>query len=293
MSTDRQARRAGGRLARCAAAVIRGAWIERIIILLYLLLIIYPVLFVLNTSFKPSSEFYRNVWGLPIDFTLANYPKAWIGGRIGSAFLNSFYIVMLTVVAIIVFGAMAGYALAQLKVPGANIIMLTLVGLTMLPSESVLMPIYITMSRVGLIGSRESLIIPYIGWGLPITIYIFRDFFMTVPSELMEAARIDGCTELGTFTKVVAPLMLPAIATCAIFNFVNFWGELLWATVALSSQSATRTISMGVVEFQGQFATDWGPMTAAICLVLVPLMILFLFTQKYFVRGLTAGSVKG
>lgn len=293
MSTDRQARRAGGRLARCAAAVIRGAWIERIIILLYLLLIIYPVLFVLNTSFKPSSEFYRNVWGLPIDFTLANYPKAWIGGRIGSAFLNSFYIVMLTVVAIIVFGAMAGYALARLKVPGANIIMLTLVGLTMLPSESVLMPIYITMSRVGLIGSRESLIIPYIGWGLPITIYIFRDFFMTVPSELMEAARIDGCTELGTFTKVVAPLMLPAIATCAIFNFVNFWGELLWATVALSSQSATRTISMGVVEFQGQFATDWGPMTAAICLVLVPLMILFLFTQKYFVRGLTAGSVKG
>lgn len=293
MSTDRQARRPGGQLARCATAVSRGAWIERIIILLYLLLIIYPVLFVLNTSFKPSSEFYRNVWGLPIEFTLSNYPKAWIGGRIGSAFLNSFYIVMLTVAAIIVFGAMAGYSLARLKVPGANIIMLTLVGLTMLPSESVLMPIYITMSRVGLIGSRESLIIPYIGWGLPITIYIFRDFFMTVPSELMEAARIDGCTELGTFTKVVAPLMLPAIATCAIFNFVNFWGELLWATVALSSQSATRTISMGVVEFQGQFATDWGPMTAAICLVLVPLMILFLFTQKYFVRGLTAGSVKG
>ena len=271
----------------------KGAAAGRVMVVLYVLLIIYPVLFVLNTSFKPSSEFYRNVWGLPVDFTLANYPDAWIAGRIGSAFLNSLYIVMLTVVCIVIFGAMAGYALARLRIPGAKLIMLLLVGLTMLPSESVLMPIYITMSRIGMIGSRESLIIPYIGWGLPITIYIFKDFLMTVPVEMMEAARIDGCTEFGAFTKVVAPLMLPAIATCAIFNFVNFWGELLWATVALSSQSATRTISMGVVEFQGQFATDWGPMTAAICIVLVPLMVFFLFTQKYFVRGLTAGSVKG
>lgn len=271
----------------------KGVMAGRIVVLIYLLIIIYPVIFVLNTSFKPSSEFYRNVWGFPIDFTTGNYGEAWVSGRIGSAFVNSFYIVAVTVVAIVVFGAMAGYALARLKIPGANLITLLLVGLTMLPSESVLMPIYITMSRIGLIGTRESLIIPYIGWGMPITIYIFRDFFLTVPIEMMEAARIDGCTELKTFTKVVAPLMLPAIATCAIFNVVNFWGELLWATVALSSQSATRTISMGVIEFQGQFATDWGPMTAAICIVMIPLMVFFLFTQKYFVRGLTAGSVKG
>lgn len=271
----------------------RGVLASRAAIILYVILIIYPVLFVINTSFKPSGEFYRNVWGLPINFTLSNYPEAWMAGRIGSAFLNSLYIVVLTVTCIVIFGAMAGYALARLRIPGSKFIMLLLVGLTMLPSESVLMPIYITMSRIGMIGTRESLVIPYIGWGLPITIYIFRDFFMTVPVEMMEAARIDGCTEFSTFTKVVAPLMLPAIATCAIFNFVNFWGELLWATVALSSQSATRTISMGVVEFQGQFATDWGPMTAAICIVLVPLMIFFLFTQKYFIRGLTAGSVKG
>lgn len=271
----------------------KGVMAGRIVVLIYLLLIIYPVIFVLNTSFKPSSEFYHNVWGFPIDFTTANYGEAWVSGRIGSAFLNSFYIVILTVAAIVVFGAMAGYALARLKIPGANVIVLLLVGLTMLPSESVLMPIYITMSRIGMIGTRESLVIPYIGWGLPITIYIFRDFFLTVPVEMMEAARIDGCTEFKTFTKVVAPLMLPAIATCAIFNVVNFWGELLWATVALSSQSATRTISMGVIEFQGQFATDWGPMTAAICIVMIPLMVFFLFTQKYFVRGLTAGGVKG
>lgn len=270
-----------------------GIGLGRCVILLYLLVIIYPVLFVLNTSFKPSQEFYRNVWGFPIDFTLSNYPEAWVDGRIGSAFLNSFYIVLITVTCIVAFGAMAGYALARLKIPGANLIVLLLVGLTMLPSESVLMPIYITMSRAGMIGTRESLIIPYVGWGLPITIYIFRDFFLTVPIELMEAARIDGCNEAKTFACVVAPLMLPAIATCAIFNFVNFWGELLWATVALSSQSAIRTISMGVVEFQGQFATRWGPMTAAICIVLVPLMAFFLFAQKYFVRGLTAGSVKG
>ena len=271
----------------------KGIVIGRLLVILYVVLIIYPVIFVLNTSFKPSNEFYKNVWGLPQNFTLSNFPEAWINGRIGSAFLNSALIVSVTVAAIVAFGAMAGYALARLRIPGAKLIVLLLVGFTMLPSESVLMPIYITMSRIGLIGTRASLIIPYIGWGLPITIYIFRDFFLTVPIEMMEAARIDGCTESKTFTCIVVPLMLPAIATCAIFNFVNFWGELLWATVALSSQSTTRTISMGVVEFQGQFATDWGPMTAAICIVLIPLMIFFLFTQKYFVRGLTSGSVKG
>lgn len=265
----------------------------RIIAVAYVVLIIYPIIFVLNTSFKLSQEFYKNVWGFPMQFTFSNYPEAWARGGIGMAFINSIAIVGSTVLCILVFGAMAGYALARLKVPCANMIMLLLVGLTMFPSESVLMPVYITMSKMRLIGGRLSLIIPYIGWGLPITIYIFRDFFFTVPIEMLESARIDGCTETQAFIRIITPLMLPAIATCAIFNFVNYWGELLWATVALSSQSTLRTISMGVVEFKGQFSTDWGAMSASICIVLIPLVVFFLFTQKYFIRGLTAGSIKG
>ncbi|MDG0791552.1 carbohydrate ABC transporter permease [Cohnella ginsengisoli] len=187
---------------------------------------------------------------------------------------------------------MAGYALARLRIPFAELIMFIILSTTMLPSESVIMPLYIMMSKMHMIGKHYTLIIPYIGWGLPMTIYIFRSFFRTIPSELIEAARVDGCTEARTFYSVTLPLMLPAVATCAIFNFVSFWGELLWGSVSLST-SSLKTIPMGVIAFKSQFSTDWGPLSAAICLVLIPLIIFFLFVQKYFVQGLTGGAVKG
>lgn len=258
----------------------------------FILLTIYPLIFVMNTSLKMTAEFYKNVWGLPWHLQLNNYHKAWFDARIGEYFANSAIVVSVSVLFIVLFGAMAGYALARLQVPFAGFIMFLILSTTMLPSESAIMPLYIMMSRLHMIGELHSLIIPYIGWGLPMTIYIFRSFFMTLPEELLEAARVDGCTETRTFYRITVPLMLPAVATCAIFNFVSFWGELLWGSIALST-SPLRTIPMGVISFKSQFATDWGPLSAAICLVLVPLVALFLFVQKYFVQGLTGGAVKG
>jgi len=267
-------------------------YINRLIVIAVIVSIIYPILFVVLTSLKTTKEFYSNVWGIPQQIAWSNYPTAWNEGRIGPAFLTSAFVVSVSILVILVFGALAGYAFARLEIPKAELIVVLLVATTMFPSESVIMPIYITLSKAGLIGTHYSLIIPYIGWSLPITIYIFRDFFQTLPVDLIESARIDGSNELGVFLRIMLPLMLPAIATCAIFNFVNLWGELLWATIALASQSTIRTIPMGVVEFKGQFSTDWGPLSAAICIVLLPLIIFFLFVQKYFVQGLTAGAVK-
>jgi ABC-type glycerol-3-phosphate transport system permease component len=170
--------------------------------------------------------------------------------------------------------------------------MMALLACVMLPSESVLMPLYVTTNRLGLTGSRLALIIPYIGWGMPMTVYIYRNFFDTIPAELMEAARIDGCPEIKTFISVAMPLVLPAMATIAIFLFVAWWGELLWATVELATTNM-KTIPIGMVSFSAQFGTNWGPLSAAICIVLVPLIIFFLFVQKYFIKGLTGGAVKG
>ncbi|QGQ98677.1 carbohydrate ABC transporter permease [Paenibacillus psychroresistens] len=265
---------------------------SRTFLLVFIILTVYPILFVALTSLKSTEEFYTNVWLWPKKFAWSNFPKALIDAHIGAYFMTSLIVVAISVAIILLFGAMAGYALARLRVPFTGLILFLLLSTTFLPSEMVIMPLYIMMSKMKLLGSYYSLIIPYVGWSLPMTIFIFHRFFKTLPIELLESARMDGCTEAQTFTKITAPLMMPAIATCAIFSFVGLWGELLWASISLS-MSSLRTIPFGVISFKSQFATDWGPLSASITLILIPLIILFLFVQKYFVQGITGGAVKG
>lgn len=266
--------------------------LSRIFIWVYVLITVYPIIFVMQTSFKKTSEFYTNIWGLPQKWAFENYINAWGVANIGEYMKNSLIIVSIVLIVTLIFGALAGYALSRFHIRYAEIIMLLILLCTMMPSESVLMPMYIIISKMKIIGTFISMIIPYIGWGLPMTTYIFRNYFDTIPNELLESARIDGCSETQTFFRIAAPLMLPAIATNAIFLFVGWWGELLWATVALAS-SSMKTIPIGLVSFSAQFGTDWGTLSAAVCIVLTPLVIFFLFVQKYFIGGLTGGAVKG
>ncbi|NMO97675.1 carbohydrate ABC transporter permease [Paenibacillus lemnae] len=270
----------------------KTASFHRIIVLAFILITIYPILFVVLTSLKETEEFYTNIWWLPEKTAWGNFKEAWVDARIGEYFATSLYVVSISLFLILLFGALAGYALARLEVPFSKTILFLLLSTTFLPSETVIMPLYIMMSKLDLVGTAAGLIIPYTGWGLPITIYIFYGFFKSLPSELLEAARVDGCTEMKAFGKIIIPLMMPAVATCAIFGFVGLWGELLWASIALS-MSDLRTLPFGIISFQSQFGTDWGPMSAAICLILIPLIVFFLFVQKYFVQGITGGAVKG
>ena len=264
----------------------------RAVLILLALITLFPMIFVLLTSVKTTGEFYKNIWLLPSEFAWENYAYAWNVAKIGEYFLTSVIVVAVTVASTLVLGALAGYALAKLRIPGADAIMLCIFLLSMLPSESIIMPMYIMLSRARMTGSYLSLILPYIGWGLALTIYIYRNFFKTVPTEVIEAARIDGCSEARTFSSVVMPMTLPATATNAIFLFLAWWGEMLWASVELST-SALKTLPLGITAFVLSSGTNWGPLCAASCIVLVPVMAFFLFTQRYFVAGLTGGAVKG
>jgi raffinose/stachyose/melibiose transport system permease protein len=265
---------------------------SRVMILCIILFTIYPIIFVLLTSLKSTSEFYSNIWLWPHKLEWSNFPDAWNTAHIGSYFMNSIIVVSITVVITLIVGALAGYALARLKIPYAEVILFIILACTMVPSESVIMPMYLMTSKIKMTGTYQSLILPYIGWGLPMTIYIFRNFFKTLSNELLEAARIDGCTELTTFLKITAPLMLPATATTAILTFVGWWGELLWSSIELST-SSMKTIPMGIISFVSAFGSNWGNLSAAVCVILLPLVVFFLFTQKYFISGLTGGAVKG
>lgn len=267
-------------------------WAVRVILSTFVLLTIYPMLFVFLTSGKTTNDFYNNIWGVPETIAWENYSYAWTTAGIGRYFMTSILVVGSVVIVTLILSSLAGYALAKLDIPRADTIMILIFTLTMLPSESVLMPMYLMTSKMGILGTHLSLILPYIGWGLAFAIYIYRNFFKTVPTEIIEAARIDGCTETTTFLKVVMPMMLPATATNAIFCFLSWWGEMLWASVDLST-SSIKTLPLGITAFVQSAGTDWGPLCAASCIILLPVILFFLFTQKYFIAGLTGGAVKG
>lgn len=267
-------------------------WIIRLFLLIFVILIVYPLIFVLLTSIKNTNEFYTNIWGWPKDLAIENYAYAWNIAKIGEYFVTTVIVVAITVVVTLVISAFAGYALAKLQVPKADLIILIIFLLSMLPSESILMPTYLLVSKLGFTGTYASLILPYIGWGLALSTYIYRNFFATVPTEIIEAARIDGCSELRTFVQIVLPIVKPATATNAVFIFLGWWGEMLWASVELSA-SPLKTLALGITAFVQSAGTNWGPLCAASAIILIPIIVFFLFTQKYVVSGLTGGSVKG
>lgn len=277
---------------RLAKSEIKLMFVVRLILITFVIITLYPILFVILTSLKSNQEFYNNIWLLPKEFAWNNYAYAWNIAKIGNYFISSVIVVFFTVISTLVIGSLAGYALAKLNIPKANTIMICIFLLSMLPSESILMPMYLIISKAKITGTYISLILPYIGWGLPLTIYIYKNFFATIPSEIIEAARIDGCNELKTFYKVVMPMILPATATNAIFLFLGWWGEMLWASVELSA-SSIKTLPLGITSFVQSAGTNWGPLSAASCIILIPVIIFFLMTQKYFVSGLTSGAIKG
>lgn len=265
----------------------------RVVVLLFVMVTLYPIIFVGLTSLKATSEFYSNIWGVPRVFKWSNYYSAWVTSRIGMYFKASMIVVGISVIMTLICAALAGYALSRLKIRFVSEVAIAIIVITQLmPLESVIMPLYLMMSKMKLLNSYLTLILPYIGWAMPMTILIYKNYFDTIPQELMDAAKIDGCSELMCFFKIAIPIMKPATATNAIFIFVGLWGELLWATVSTAT-SQFGTLPVGIISFKQQFATDWGPMSAAICIVLVPLIFIFSFLQKYFVQGLSSGAVKG
>lgn len=268
--------------------------ILRIILVLFIIISSYPIIFVILTSLKSTSEFLSNIWAFPSAFKHSNYIIAWTEGHIGEYFLSSVIVTATSLVIILITSSLAGYALARLKIPFSGPITVFLFIIMILPIESIIIPLYIMMTRVKLINIRYvPMILAYIGWCIPFSIIVLKNFFQTIPNELLESSKIDGATELQTLWKIVVPLMAPALGTCTVFNFCAIWGELMWAQIATSAVDVGLTLTCGMVAFQGQYSTDWGPMCAAICMIIVPLVIVFIFLQKYFVKGLTIGAVKG
>jgi len=207
--------------------------------------------------------------------------------------LNSLIVTVSAVAISVVLAALAGYALSKMFIPKANVIVSILMALNFIPGVAVYISLYSQMISMGLNRTLWILILPYMAWQIPFSVYILKQFFDSLPAELLEAARVDGSGEIYTFTKIVLPLVKPAIATVTVFNFVTIWGEYMWASIAASATMSIATLPVGLLYFRGEYGIEWGPFAAAIMIIVVPMVIIFTYFQKYFVQGITAGAVKG
>lgn len=253
---------------------------------------VFPILYVLTNSLRTSSTAMRGFGIIPNEFHISNYANAWTMAGMGHYFLNSVFITLSATAATVLLTALAGYALARIRFPGRKILFIIILSGMVVPSQVTVIPLYLFLEKINWLNTYWALIFPYIAMQIPFSTFIFRNYFLTLPRELEESATMDGCGVFRTFWNVMLPLALPATATVIIFSFVADWSEFLYATTFMTNPSMM-TLPTGLIHFQGQYTNNWPLLFSAIIMIIIPVLIVFMFLQRYFIRGLTAGAVKG
>lgn len=263
------------------------------LLIFFAALILIPLLWAVSTSVKPGNEIFSLPprW-IPKNITLENYRNVLFHSSIPRYFINSLYIGLITAAFSLLFGGAAGYGFARYKITGSKGLSLFMLMSQMLPLIVLMIPIYFMMDRFRLIDSPIGLAISYLVFTMPLVTWMSRSYFLGIPKELREAAEIDGCSQIQALFAVELPLAAPGIAATGIYAFIMAWNEFILASV-LTLSDKSRTLPIGLSEFSTMFTVDWGGTMAAAVLISVPVIILFLWLQKYFISGLTMGSVKG
>jgi ABC-type glycerol-3-phosphate transport system permease component len=243
-------------------------------------------------SLKGPNEFYTNIWGFPNDPVWENYILAWQKGGISTRVLNSVLATFGTLAVVLPFTSFAGYAFAKLKFPGNRILFYFFMLSMMIPNGITAIPVFSVIINLGLLNTRLSLIIVLSSQALGFGIFLMRAFFISLPTELEEAALIDGCTPFGAFIKVILPLAVPGLATQVIFTGMGAWNEYFMTSILMRSKDL-ETLPLGLVNFVGQYQTAYPQMFAYLSVITVPIIILYILGQRQFISGLTAGAIKG
>ena len=265
-----------------------------IYIFLILLAIIYivPLLWVLITSLKDDSTLMLSPWAMPASIEWGNYEFAWTKGHLGTAMLNSLIVCTTTLVISMLFGSMAAFSIAKLRWKLSKLTMYYFLIGMMIPIHTILIPLFVQFSGWKMSNTLIGIIIPYITFSLPITIYIMVGFFEGIPNELFEAACIDGCSVYKMFSTVAIPLAKTGFMVTGLMSFVSNWNELLLAMVFISNE-AKKTLPVSLTKFVGPYHTNYCQMFAAIMIAIVPTIIAYVAFANQIVEGLTAGAVKG
>ncbi|WP_203457190.1 carbohydrate ABC transporter permease [Paenibacillus tepidiphilus] len=268
--------------------------LPHVVLLGYLCVILFPFLFVLFSSVKKdNNSIALNPFGIPQELVWNNYVEAWVNAKISTYFFNSLYISILASVVSILIASMFAFAVTRMRHGKWNTILFSLMLLGMLiPNNALMLPIYIIVSKLHILDTHLALIIPYIANAIPFTAIILAAFMRSLPSEIEEAAVMDGLKAPGIFAKIIVPLTVPAMVTVFIVNFLGNWNEFLLANYFLKDDEL-RTLPVGMVQFRDQYQMNYAQMSAGIVYSVLPVVVIYAILQEKIIEGVTAGSVKG
>lgn len=262
-------------------------------LLAYLLLALLPVLLVVMNSFKSRDAIFNDPlsWPTAETFSLIGYTKVMARSDVWMYFQNSLVVTVVSLLFILLFGAMAAWGLSEYRFAGSRWLRFFFAFGIMVPIRLGTVSILQIMVSLHLVNTLTALVLVYVAQGLPLAIMILSEFMAQVPGELKDAARCDGVSEFRIFFQVVVPLARPAIATVAVFTMVPIWND-LWFPLILAPSEKTQTITLGIQQFVGQYATDWNAVLASLSLAIVPVVALYALFSRQLIRGITAGAVK-
>lgn len=265
---------------------------SHIILIVWSFIVLFPIYIMIINSFKTKFSIYENPFGLPEKWNFKNYQYVFTNSDFMRYFLNSTLVVVISLALTLALGAFAAYALAHWKGKASNLVFFFIVAGMMLPIRIASIRLIQIVKTLGLLNTIWGLIPIYVAMGFPVSVFIMTAFIRSVPGELTESAFIDGAGRLKIFFVIIMPLLKPAMATVAIYNLVPFWND-LWFPLLFITDEKSKTLLLGVTRLFGQYQTDWSRVLAVLTLSALPVILLYLLMSTQFIKGLTAGAVKG
>ncbi len=252
-----------------------------------------PILWMVSTALKPNAEiFTRTPVLIPSTIVWDRFVVV-LTGDFGRYLLNSIIVSFSTVALSVTAAAMAGWVLARYPIPLKRYLLILILGAQMFPFVVLLIPIFILVRQLGLIGTYGGLVLAYLSFTTPLVVWILRGFFQSIPIELEESAMVDGATRVQAFRKIILPMALPGIAAASVFGFISAWNELLFALSFNRNNPSMHTLPVALQQFIGRETTDWGMIMAASLVFTIPVVVFFLLTHKHMTKGMVMGAVKG
>ena len=262
------------------------------ILVLIAVSMLYPFFAMINLSFIQNAEIFTDTGKIiRTGFTLENYKGIFSSIPLSTYFLNSLIVAVITTIGQVLFAALAGYAFARLQFKGRDLIFLIVLITMLVPPQVNIVPLFFLMRELHLVNTYQALILPALFGGFGV--FLMRQYFLTLPKDLEESAKIDGCNLFQTFFKIALPLALPTVATLAIFTFVSSWNSFMWPLIITNSESM-RTLPVGLAIYKGSFRelTQWGELLACSVICTIPVILVFLAGKKYFISDILQGGVK-
>lgn len=263
-----------------------------VILLIMVIICIYPIVWMFFGSMKDKAEFYTNIWGLPKQIHLDNYIAAWKNADLGRRFINSLIVTLGSMCIMIPVTSCAAYAVARLNFKGKNLIYMYLLLGIMIPAGVLGIPTFTVAMKMGLLNSHFGLMLIYAAQNIAMGMFIMRGFFISLPRELEEAAMIDGCSRFGCFVRIIVSLARAGVATQVIFNGLTIWNDYFMANIMITKDEL-RTLPLSIANFVGKHSTNYPELFAMLTMATIPVIIVFVLSQKSFIEGVAAGAVKG